>query len=175
MMNQMNKVAPPPKITGIDDVTALAKAFNNEGFLPQLDALRGYLTQCEAAYKLVGEAKAIATLRKQAGDSRAEAITAVGEAHEEAGRIIDAGKAADLGRKIYKLGYASWGLMNEFSWTILTAPGIKQRDLDLAMKAAQAAYDGCRGKDASVVKVANSSFRRWLTPFPGRLNHIPNF
>jgi hypothetical protein len=41
--------------------------------------------------------------------------------------------------------------MNEFSWNILTAPEIKSRDLDLALKTAKAAYDSSEGKDASIV------------------------
>jgi len=63
----------------------------------------------------------------------------------------DAKKAGNLGSKIVKLGALNAGLMNELAWRILTQPGIDNRDLDLAMKAAKAAYDGCEGKDAAIV------------------------
>lgn len=42
-------------------------------------------------------------------------------------------------------------LLNDFAWTLLTDEGIKHRDMKLAMKVAQAAYDACEGKDAAIV------------------------
>ncbi|MCY3018554.1 MAG: hypothetical protein NTW87_05925 [Planctomycetota bacterium] len=41
--------------------------------------------------------------------------------------------------------------LNEFAWKILTEDGIKNRDLDLAMRVAKAAYDACEGKSAAIV------------------------
>lgn len=60
-------------------------------------------------------------------------------------------KAAKLGKKIVKYGGKNAMLMNQFAWIILTGEGLKHRDLKLAMKAAQAAYDACEGKDAAIV------------------------
>lgn len=48
--------------------------------------------------------------------------------------------------------------LNEFAWKILTDEGIKDRDLDLGMKAAKAAYDACEGKSAAIVDTYARAF-----------------
>ena len=60
-------------------------------------------------------------------------------------------KAPKLGEKIVKLGGKNSGLMNALAWQILTGEEIKHRDLELAMKAAQAALDASKGKDAAIL------------------------
>ncbi len=62
---------------------------------------------------------------------------------DEETRAIGAGIVAD--------GASDPALMNEFAWTVLTEPQVKTRDLDLAMKAAQAALDGSQSKDAAIM------------------------
>lgn len=62
-----------------------------------------------------------------------------------------ADKASGIGEKIIEDGQADIMLMNEFAWKIATQPGLIKRDLDLAMRAAQIAYDACEGKDAGIV------------------------
>lgn len=42
-------------------------------------------------------------------------------------------------------------LMNTLAWKIVDEPGLITRDLDLALHAAQAAYDACGGKQAEIV------------------------
>ena len=49
-------------------------------------------------------------------------------------------------------------LMNRLAWEILTAPNLRTRDLGLAMRSAQAAYDACQGKDASIVDTYARAF-----------------
>ncbi|MFQ5806154.1 MAG: redoxin domain-containing protein [Phycisphaerae bacterium] len=62
-----------------------------------------------------------------------------------------ADEAAELGEKIITYGQGDALLMKEFAWTIVAKPGLAKRDLKLAMRAAQTAYDACEGKDAGIV------------------------
>ena len=62
-----------------------------------------------------------------------------------------ADRADNIGEKIIEDGQSDIMLMNEFAWKIATQPGLIKRDLALAMRAAQIAYDGCDGKDAGIV------------------------
>lgn len=48
--------------------------------------------------------------------------------------------------------------LNEFAWKLLTDEGIAKRDMDLAMKAAKAAYDACEGKNAAIVDTYARAF-----------------
>ena len=41
--------------------------------------------------------------------------------------------------------------LNQLAWTILDKPGLKKRDLDLALKLAEQANEGAKGKDAGVL------------------------
>lgn len=50
-------------------------------------------------------------------------------------------RARNTGESIIKLAAKNPSLLNEFAFTLLMAPELKNRDLDLAGKAAQAAYD----------------------------------
>ena len=56
-----------------------------------------------------------------------------------------------IGEKIIEDGRVDIILMNEFAWKIATQPGLIKRDLELAMQAAQIAYDGCEGQDAGIL------------------------
>lgn len=60
-------------------------------------------------------------------------------------------EARELGEKILAGGMQDAMLMNQLAWEILTMPDLKKRDLDLAMRSAQAAYDACQGKDPSIL------------------------
>ncbi len=60
-------------------------------------------------------------------------------------------KTRELAEGILADASRNAGLMNQFAWILLTHPRIKNRDIDLAAKAAKAAYDASEGKDASIV------------------------
>lgn len=62
-----------------------------------------------------------------------------------------AGKAGPLGEKIVTEGASDAMLMNMLAWGIVAEPGLIKRDLDLALRAAQAAYDASEGKYAGIV------------------------
>jgi thiol-disulfide isomerase/thioredoxin len=65
----------------------------------------------------------------------------------------DAAKAAELGNRIVSENVKNAQLLNFFAWTLLTSDEIEdaKRDLKLGMRAAQAAYDACDGKDPAIV------------------------
>src|SRR5262249_44790231 len=67
-----------------------------------------------------------------------------------------------LGRQDYKAAYALAGklseaypdnpmLQNQLAWEIATKPGLEERDLDLAEKAAYRANDAAKGKDPAIL------------------------
>ncbi len=58
--------------------------------------------------------------------------------------------ARTLGERILKDGAADANLLNNFAWGILTHPRITKRDLDLAIRVAEAADKTTGGTDASV-------------------------
>lgn len=58
-------------------------------------------------------------------------------------------KAAGIGEEVVKQGSKNTNILDAFAWTILNSPQIRTRDLNLAMKAAKAAYDACEGKEFS--------------------------
>jgi hypothetical protein len=60
-------------------------------------------------------------------------------------------KAKQLGDQIVKDGGKDAEFMNQFAWFLLTADVIKNRDMDLAVKAAKAALDASEGKDPSIL------------------------
>jgi thiol-disulfide isomerase/thioredoxin len=60
-------------------------------------------------------------------------------------------KMTELADAIMKDAGKNANAMNEFAWIILTAEPIKNRDLKLAMRAAQAAYDACEGKNWMII------------------------
>jgi len=62
-----------------------------------------------------------------------------------------ADKAAELGEQILTDGQDDAMLMKELAWTVVAGPGLVNRDLELAMRAAQTAYDACEGQDAGIV------------------------
>jgi thiol-disulfide isomerase/thioredoxin len=62
-----------------------------------------------------------------------------------------ADEAAALGEKIVSDGQEDAMLMKELAWDIVAKPGLVNRDLKLAMRAAQIAYDACEGQDAGIV------------------------
>lgn len=63
----------------------------------------------------------------------------------------DTAKADELGAQIVTDAVGDAALLNEFAWTLLTNQRVKHRNLDLAMRAAKAAYDACEGKDFVIV------------------------
>lgn len=60
-------------------------------------------------------------------------------------------EAAELGQKIVETAGDNPQAMNELSWTIMTHPQVVQRDLDLAMKAAEKAMKGSEKKDPAII------------------------
>ncbi len=62
---------------------------------------------------------------------------------------LDPGAAA-MGERIVRDAGGSAATLNEFAWTILTHPRVKHRDLPLALRAAQTAYEVSKGKEASI-------------------------
>jgi hypothetical protein len=48
--------------------------------------------------------------------------------------------------------------LNEFAWKILTEEGVKNRDLELGMKVAKAAFDACEGKESAIVDTYARAF-----------------
>jgi thiol-disulfide isomerase/thioredoxin len=69
-------------------------------------------------------------------------------------RLVQIGsgnEARKLGEKILAGGKDSPTLLNQLAWKIVSSGNVKTRDLDLGMKAAQAAYDGSDGKTPFIV------------------------
>jgi thiol-disulfide isomerase/thioredoxin len=60
-------------------------------------------------------------------------------------------KAKKLGQDILQLAAKSPAILDLLAWNILVLPQLKTRDLDLAVKAASAAYKGTEGKNASII------------------------
>lgn len=58
---------------------------------------------------------------------------------------------SEVGDKIIDYGREDFLLMNDFAWKIATEPGLVKRDLDLAMRAAQIAYDATEGKNVDIL------------------------
>jgi thiol-disulfide isomerase/thioredoxin len=63
----------------------------------------------------------------------------------------DARRAAELGEKVLKELDGEANLLNMLSWTILTAEGVKTRDLQLALRAARSANEATGGEDFSIL------------------------
>jgi thiol-disulfide isomerase/thioredoxin len=63
----------------------------------------------------------------------------------------DAAKADELGAQIVADAAGDAILLNEFAWALLTDQRVKHRNLELAVSAAQAAYEACSGKEFAVV------------------------
>ena len=63
----------------------------------------------------------------------------------------DAAAAAKLGAEIVDLASNSSDVLNEFAWFVLTNPRIVQRDLPLALKAAEQANKASGGTDPNVL------------------------
>jgi thiol-disulfide isomerase/thioredoxin len=58
---------------------------------------------------------------------------------------------SEVGERIVDFGREDFLLMNDFAWKIATEPGLIKRDLDLAMRAAQIAYDATEGKNVDIL------------------------
>ncbi len=62
-----------------------------------------------------------------------------------------ADKAGVVGNRIITQGREDFLLMNDFAWKIATEPGLMKRDLELAMRAVQAAHDETQGKNVEIL------------------------
>ena len=60
-------------------------------------------------------------------------------------------RARPIGERILQEGGADAMLMNMLAWGIVAEPGLINRDLELAMRAAKAAYDASEGKHAGIM------------------------
>lgn len=58
---------------------------------------------------------------------------------------------AELSRKMEFIPPVNAEMLNEMAWTLLTDERIEKRDMKLAMRFAQAAYDACKGQEPDVV------------------------
>jgi thiol-disulfide isomerase/thioredoxin len=63
----------------------------------------------------------------------------------------DTTNAKTIGEQIIIDGVADPSYLNEFAWTLLTDPRVKSRDLDIALRAAKAALDGSKEKNAAII------------------------
>ena len=70
----------------------------------------------------------------------------------------DEAGAKKIGESILTGAAKDANTLNEFAWKLLTDEGIAKRDMDLAMKAAKAAYDACEGKEAAIVDTYARAF-----------------
>lgn len=93
-----------------------------------------------------------------AGEYDLEAIKRIDEAYslvpsfqEMVKSPLNAGRADRLAAEIIEKGAASADFLNSFAWHILTDPEVKHRNLELAMDAAERAYDLSQGKDPNIV------------------------
>lgn len=62
----------------------------------------------------------------------------------------DDAKAAELGKKLADIKTKNPMFLNELAWFILTDDSVQKRDLPLALKLAQSAYDVSEGQDAAI-------------------------
>lgn len=60
-------------------------------------------------------------------------------------------RAEALGDQLLEEAKGNADVLNAFAWRILTDPGVRARDLDLALRVARAAYDASDGKNAAIV------------------------
>lgn len=75
--------------------------------------------------------------------------------------LVKAGDDSDartLGDEILKHANKNAGLLNQFAWFILTMPDLPDRDLELAMEVAQAAYDASKGNSAMIADTYARAF-----------------
>ncbi len=87
---------------------------------------------------------------RRLGNEYFELLAKADEARTEKAKKEILKKAGEVGAEVVKQAGRNADLLNGFAWTILTAPRIKVRDLDLALKAAKAAYDASEGRSADV-------------------------
>lgn len=92
----------------------------------------------------------LAAARKANNDKRAavRAMAAYFAAVRDAQAADSARNAAE---DFMRLAGKDAVTLNDFAWTLLTTPGIKDRDMELAIRVAKAAYDACDGKDPAIV------------------------
>ncbi len=65
--------------------------------------------------------------------------------------VTRAQKARPVGEKVLEWGRDDSLLMNDLAYLIATEPGLIKRDLELARRAAQIAYDNTKGQDPNIV------------------------
>ncbi|MGB9626178.1 MAG: TlpA family protein disulfide reductase [Phycisphaerae bacterium] len=87
---------------------------------------------------------------RRLGNEYFDLLVKADEARTEKARKEILKKAGEVGAEVVKQAGRNADLLNGFAWTILTAPRIKVRDLDLALKAAKAAYDASEGRSADI-------------------------
>ncbi|MFH1745940.1 MAG: redoxin family protein [Planctomycetota bacterium] len=97
-----------------------------------------------AARKLFKERDALAAIRMKS-------ITLQKEYFAQVAEPGSAAKARPTGDEFLKLAGQDSNALNSFAWQLLTGEQVKDRDLDLGMKVAQAAYDASEGKNAAII------------------------
>jgi thiol-disulfide isomerase/thioredoxin len=96
-------------------------------------------------------AKKLAAEREQAERERKELLGHLNKYFELVSSSGHDEECAALAEKIMKAGQGDAMLMNAFAWEILTGEGIANRDLKLALKAAEAANSATKGEEASIL------------------------
>jgi thiol-disulfide isomerase/thioredoxin len=88
----------------------------------------------------------MAAVRKEA-----ETTSRIQEYFSLATQGITTDASRDLGNQILTDAAKNPALLNEFAWVVLTEEQIKNRDLDLGLRAAKIAFDATDGKDSNVM------------------------
>lgn len=65
--------------------------------------------------------------------------------------ISKAETARPLGDTVLENGRSNMNMMNDFAWRIVAEPGLFKRDYELATRAAQIAYEACKGEHPGVL------------------------
>lgn len=63
----------------------------------------------------------------------------------------DKEKMKAIGHDFLEAAKGDANVLNEFAWTLLTDEGIKDRDMELGVAAAKAAFDACKGEAPEIV------------------------
>jgi thiol-disulfide isomerase/thioredoxin len=114
----------------------------------------------EKALELVVAGKHDIEATRKAIHARDDGMRAVRKKSQEALKVVkeyfaavdtDPTRADEIAGKILSHPDTNAMVLNVLAWGILTNDGIQNRNLDLAMKVAKAAYDACEGKDAAIV------------------------
>lgn len=153
-------------VVAVDDqrhtVAAYLEAFGVDG-IPHAFVVDKQGRVAWQGHPLQGLDRALSDIVDDNHDIHAEnlAMTAAKQMPEYFMQAISGTNAAvtrELGERILRDAGSSPVLLNEFAWNILIHPRLKDRDLDLAIRAARVANEKTEGKDASVLDTYARAF-----------------